>query len=320
MRSPLPPLLLRTHAHIKSTHRWQHFHHHHHLYPSSSPLSSICHRFLAASSSRRRPPPSIISSSSPSSSPSSSSLNHHSPQQQQQQQNGKQPSPSTGISYLDTWMGNTNKERRPGPAMATTASTPASSSTATAISPHRSPSSASDALFANNNLQGPNNTNYYASSATIPSASAHGNNNTASSSSSSFSCMQVNNANGLPSSSFQMYSLRPNKHDTAQTLLERLHRQLNHQHHQKQHQQTDSNDQKRNNNNSIVPIILDLSAFHPDGSPHFSYATQGTLTEYVNVIRAYNNSSNNATQQQQQHQQTTARMGNFCSRGWNFEI
>jgi len=164
---------------------------------------------------------------------------------------------STGISYLDTWMGNhTNCGiRRRG------ASEP--------IRPraddirHQVPPISSHSALTRNNTHFANVAAAYASS-------------------------NFTQIHQLPSATYQMFSLRPTKTDTPETLLERVKGALN---------EIDNSDNNGNAvaSSSIIPLVLDLSAFHPDGSPHSPSDAGGSLTKFVEAIRSYREEQGNST-------------------------
>ena len=90
----------------------------------------------------------------------------------------------------------------------------------------------------------------------------------------------------LPSATYQMFSLRPTKTDTPETLLGRLDELA-------KEEAFDEIDNSKNSNghdaaavtsSSIIPLVLDLSAFHPDGSPH---SPTVSLSKFVEAIRSY---------------------------------
>jgi hypothetical protein len=150
---------------------------------------------------------------------------------------------STGISYLDTWMGNrTNGERRPMP--------PASEPMQTRPDIRNLP----PPLTGNTHF--PNVAATYTSSNFVQ-------------------CRH------LPSATYQMFSLRPTKTDTPETLLERLKGQV------------EEANVNATTSSSVIPLVLDLSAFHPDGSPHSpTVAGVGSLTKVVEAIQSYREEGN----------------------------
>jgi len=90
---------------------------------------------------------------------------------------------------------------------------------------------------------------------------------------------------GLPSSAYQMFSLQPTRTDTPETLLERLNATIDEA----------CNEQRDNISAAIttLPLVLDLAAFHPDGSPHHLPVEGGTLTQMVDAIRTHQAAQSN---------------------------
>jgi septum formation inhibitor MinC len=75
----------------------------------------------------------------------------------------------------------------------------------------------------------------------------------------------------LPSSSYQLYNLRPDRNSNTQLQIEAF----------KQNIKTVSNTLP-----GVIPTVLDMSSFHPDGSPHYIPPPHGTLTSFVNEIQS----------------------------------
>lgn len=136
---------------------------------------------------------------------------------------------STGISYLDTWMG--NQKRRPlAPAAAAAVSVTKNSA--------------------------PNGINFAVAQANKTTAVA-------------------NTGNHQPISSYQLYNLRAARNVDPKTLIDTFNKSLH----------------SNSGISSNIPIVLDMTAFHPDGSPHYTPPVQGTLTTYVNAIQSTSNLS-----------------------------
>lgn len=72
----------------------------------------------------------------------------------------------------------------------------------------------------------------------------------------------------IPSFSYQLYTLRPNRNSDPQSIIEAFNKRV----------YADS---------TTVPIVLDLAAYHRDGSPHYSPPAEGTLVKLVNSIRSH---------------------------------
>ena len=183
---------------------------------------------------------------------------------------------STGISYLDTWMGNNNQttngggERRsPPPASESIPRPHHADSIRHVVPPSASlPISSHSALTRNNTHFANNNV-----AATYTPSS------------------NVARFRHLPSATYQMFSLRPARTDTPENLLGRLNDLV-------REGALDGIDNSKNSNghdaaaaatsSSIIPLVLDLSAFHPDGSPHSpTVAGGGSLSRFVEAIRSY---------------------------------
>ena len=136
---------------------------------------------------------------------------------------------STGISYLDTWMG--NQKRRP-----------VAPAAAVASSAHHVKNFA------------PNTMDSSSSIANVPSQQNH------------------------PAvSSYQLYHLRPGRNTCPQTVIEIFKKSLP--------------TMKSTTVSTSIPIVLDMAAFHPDGSPHYKPPAQETLKTFVNAIRSSQNLS-----------------------------
>ena len=136
---------------------------------------------------------------------------------------------STGISYLDTWMG--NQKRRP-----------VAPAAAVASSAHHVKNFA------------PNTMDSSSSIANVPSQQNH------------------------PAvSSFQLYHLRPDRNTCPQTVIEIFKKSLP--------------TMKNTTVSTSVPIVLDMAAFHPHGSPHYNPPARETLKTFVNAIRSSQNLS-----------------------------
>lgn len=179
---------------------------------------------------------------------------------------------STGISYLDMWMGNnqTNgggERRSPSPSSESILRPPHADNIRHAVPPSASPS-ASLPISSHSALTR-NNTHFATNVAATYTSSSN-----------------VARFRHLPSATYQMFSLRPTKTDTPETLLGRLDELV-------KEEAFDEIDNSKNSNghdaaavtsSSIIPLVLDLSAFHPDGSPH---SPTVSLSKFVEAIRSY---------------------------------
>jgi septum formation inhibitor MinC len=134
---------------------------------------------------------------------------------------------STGISYLDTWMGH-QKRRSPAPA---------------------------SAVHVPKNMDVPSGVNGSASVNVDSSASG---------------------ANTIGAqATYQLYNLRAARNIDPRRLVETF---LN-------------SHPCGNNVSNRMPVVLDMSAFHPDGSPHYTPPADGTLAAFANAIRSSDNLS-----------------------------
>ena len=176
---------------------------------------------------------------------------------------------STGISYLDTWIGN-QTNRQLGQKKKKEVVAGAAAATSDRIRPHADirhvPPSA---LPISSHLALTRNTHFANVAATYTSSN-------------------FTQFRHLPSAAYQMFSLRPTKTDSPETLLERLKEQVK--------EALDEIDNSNSNRNaatsSIIPLVLDLSAFHPDGSPHSPTVVGCSLTKFVEAIRSYREEGN----------------------------
>jgi len=100
----------------------------------------------------------------------------------------------------------------------------------------------------------------------------------------SMSASAMKSNNFLSPSAYQIFSLRPTRTDTPETLRGKLNDQMQQHFNEAQNESTDGMEQIIKP--TIVPLVLDFSALHPDGSPHCSSAEKGTLSEFVNAIRS----------------------------------
>lgn len=79
-----------------------------------------------------------------------------------------------------------------------------------------------------------------------------------------------------PTSSYQLYNLRATINADPQTQIVSFIKSLH---------------VSSNTTSGAIPIVLDMSAFHPDGSPHYTPPAQGTLAAFVSAIQSTNSMS-----------------------------
>lgn len=87
-----------------------------------------------------------------------------------------------------------------------------------------------------------------------------------------------------------MFSMRPTKTETPESLLERLRLQVE----EASDEIDNANNSGNANTSSIIPVVLDLSAFHPDGSTHSPTVTGGLLAKFVEAIKSYRKEGNSS--------------------------
>lgn len=132
---------------------------------------------------------------------------------------------STGISYLDTWIG--NQKRRPLAPAAARSQVPLNVL-----------NSINDAPSLNSNDEH------------VPTE---------------FAARGSQQYNMPMLSSYQLHNFRPNRNTDLSILIDAFKKSI----------QCD------------IPIVLDMSAFHPDGSPHYTPPAHGTLERIVNAINGH---------------------------------
>ncbi len=178
---------------------------------------------------------------------------------------------STGINYLDTWIGQQTSTRKVGPALDSMPTSchlgrrsPSTRVKRTSPSFSQEPSSPS---FANSLPKIP----------LIPNAFANLR-------PSSLSCDQIIDL-GLPSAEYMIFTMRLDRSDTPKSLLQKLD-ELS-----KQAQNNRVKIGKRTTDMLTIPLVLDFSAFHPDGSPHYKPPPVDTLSGFVNAVRSRGDST-----------------------------
>lgn len=217
-------------------------------------------RDLSVAEGRRRPPPPRSSFRG-----SQSSTGGDRPPPSSEATSWLHRNKSTGISYLDTWMGNQTSSSGDGRRPSHPTST---GPTQTRDADFTIPISSHSTSIGNSHVANVTDTAYYLSS-------------------------NLAQFRRLPSATYQILSIQPTRFDTPETLLDRLRQQVK--------GAPDDVDNADNNNgdtattSSVQPLVLDLSAFHPDGSPHSYLVGRGTLTKFVDAIRSYQRAEGNST-------------------------
>jgi hypothetical protein len=182
---------------------------------------------------------------------------------------------STGITYLDTWMGNPNARSPPPPPPPppTTTTTPTPTSTMEPTRTTRDDGIVVAASIATRppTLFGRNShvdvANDDDDDVVVDEAYA----------------MASNLAHRLrPAAYYRMISVRPTRFDVPETLLDRLVDRVD-----IANETAGGEAAAAAIASTVLPLVLDLSAFRPDGSPHASSVEVGTLTKFVGGIRSY---------------------------------
>lgn len=177
---------------------------------------------------------------------------------------------STGINYLDTWIGHNNK-REVGAAFDPLPSSSCHLGRRSQSAPVRGPNlprflERASPCFANSLPKNPSIHNALANPRP------------------SFPSNAPTIGLGLPSTEYMIFTMRLDRLDTPKSLLQKLDQLSKREHNNRVKVE-------RKTEVSTIPLVLDFSAFHPDGSPHYNPPAVDTLSGFVNAIRSRGDSS-----------------------------